>query len=108
MKLIRSIFFRTHCWRCSWRLRVWPTRRICTGGRQPLPMPSQAVVKGDSRVAEISAASIIAKVIRDRGMTTLYQQFCEYDFAKHKEYLTAFHLKKSWRCMEDRSSSMKL
>ncbi|AIR69010.1 ribonuclease HII [Dickeya fangzhongdai] len=59
-----------------------------------LPMPSQAVVKGDSRVAEISAASILAKVTRDREMEVLDQQFPEYGFAQHKGYPTAYHLEK--------------
>jgi ribonuclease HII len=55
---------------------------------------SEAVVKGDSLIAEISAASIIAKVTRDKEMLVLDQQFPEYGFAKHKGYPTAFHLAK--------------
>ena len=55
---------------------------------------SQAVVKGDARVAEISAASIIAKVARDDEMIALDKLHPEYGFAKHKGYPTKFHLEK--------------
>ncbi len=59
-----------------------------------LGMPSMAVVKGDSRVAEISAASILAKVTRDAEMAALDTVFPQYGFAQHKGYPTAFHLEK--------------
>jgi len=52
----------------------------------------QAVVKGDDRVAEISAASIIAKVVRDDEMIALDKLHPEYGFAKHKGYPTKVHL----------------
>ncbi|CAM3800007.1 ribonuclease HII [Rouxiella silvae] len=66
---------------------------LIDGNRCPtLPMASLAVVKGDSRVAEISAASILAKVTRDREMVELDAAFPEYGFAKHKGYPTAAHL----------------
>ena len=55
---------------------------------------SQAVVKGDARVAEISAASIIAKVARDNEMIALDKLYPEYGFAKHKGYPTKLHLEK--------------
>ncbi|PKI14695.1 ribonuclease HII [Colwellia sp. 12G3] len=55
---------------------------------------SQAVVKGDARVAEISAASIIAKVARDNEMIALDKLHPEYGFAKHKGYPTKLHLEK--------------
>ena len=74
-------------------LSVEPDYVLIDGNRCPkLPMASQAVVKGDSRVAEISAASILAKVTRDREMEVLDAQFPEYGFAQHKGYPTAFHL----------------
>lgn len=74
-------------------LSVEPDFVLIDGNRCPkLPMASQAVVKGDSRVAEISAASILAKVTRDREMEVLDAQFPEYGFAQHKGYPTAFHL----------------
>lgn len=52
----------------------------------------EAVVKGDARVAEIAAASILAKVERDRQMYELDKQYPEYQFAKHKGYPTKLHL----------------
>lgn len=76
-------------------LAVVPDFVLIDGNRCPaLPMPAQAIVKGDSRVAEISAASIMAKVTRDREMVELDQRFPAYGFAQHKGYPTAFHLEK--------------
>ncbi|PHM33146.1 ribonuclease HII [Xenorhabdus innexi] len=76
-------------------LAIQPDYVLIDGNRCPaLPMSSQAVVKGDSLVAEISAASILAKVTRDREMAELDKQFPEYGFAKHKGYPTALHLEK--------------
>lgn len=76
-------------------LSIQPEYVLIDGNRCPaLPMPSMAVVKGDSRVAEISAASILAKVSRDAEMAELDQTFPEYGFAKHKGYPTPFHLEK--------------
>jgi ribonuclease HII len=54
--------------------------------------PSQAVVKGDSRVACIAAASILAKVTRDREMLLLDQQYPGYGLARHKGYPSPLHL----------------
>ncbi|WP_213715231.1 ribonuclease HII [Cedecea lapagei] len=76
-------------------LNVVPEYVLIDGNRCPvLPMPSLAVVKGDSRVAEISAASILAKVTRDREMAELDLSFPQYGFAQHKGYPTVFHLEK--------------
>lgn len=76
-------------------LAIVPEYVLIDGNRCPaLPMPSLAVVKGDSRVAEISAASILAKVTRDREMATLDLSFPQYGFAQHKGYPTAFHLER--------------
>lgn len=58
----------------------------------PLAMPARAVVKGDSLVAEISAASILAKTARDAEMRELHLVYPQYDFARHKGYPTAAHL----------------
>ncbi|WP_338804523.1 ribonuclease HII [Xenorhabdus griffiniae] len=72
-----------------------PDYVLIDGNRCPaLAMPAQAIVKGDSLVAEISAASILAKVTRDREMAELDKQFPDYGFAKHKGYPTALHLEK--------------
>ncbi|OSN06625.1 ribonuclease HII [Lonsdalea iberica] len=76
-------------------LSLTPDYVLIDGNRCPaLPMPSLAVVKGDSRVPEISAASILAKVTRDREMEALDLLFPHYGFAKHKGYPTAYHLEK--------------
>lgn len=73
-------------------LKVQPDLALIDGNRCPqLPMDSQAVVKGDLRVAEISAASIIAKVVRDQEMEELDKQYPQFSFAKHKGYPTKAH-----------------
>jgi ribonuclease HII len=53
---------------------------------------SQAVVKGDSKIASIAAASILAKVTRDQELQKLDEQYPGYGFARHKGYPTKFHL----------------
>lgn len=58
-----------------------------------LPCPSQSIVQGDNRSLSIAAASILAKVTRDRMMMTLDQQYPLYDFARHKGYGTRLHMK---------------
>jgi ribonuclease HII len=55
-------------------------------------IPSEAIVKGDSKVAAISAASILAKTARDALMLDLHGQYPQYGFAAHKGYPTAAHL----------------
>ncbi len=55
-------------------------------------IPSQAIVQGDSKVAAISAASILAKTARDELMLKLHQQYPQYGFDGHKGYPTAAHL----------------
>lgn len=55
-------------------------------------LPSRAIVKGDSSVASISAASILAKTARDAAMRELHQRFPEYGFDRHKGYPTRAHL----------------
>ena len=74
-------------------LHIQPEFALIDGNRTPeLSMKSLAVVKGDLRVAEISAASIIAKVTRDREMALLDSEFPQYGFAKHKGYPTKVHV----------------
>ena len=55
------------------------------------PVPQQAIIKGDARSISIAAASIIAKVTRDRIMKTLHDQYPQYGFDRHKGYPTALH-----------------
>ena len=74
-------------------LSIQPGFVFIDGNRCPrLPMPCEAIVKGDSRVAEISAASILAKVARDQEMCELHARYPEYGFAQHKGYPTKAHL----------------
>ncbi|QDF67757.1 ribonuclease HII [Shewanella sp. SNU WT4] len=73
-------------------LAVTPERVLVDGNRTPdFGIASDAVIKGDGLIACISAASIIAKVIRDREMDELDSQHPEYGFAKHKGYPTKAH-----------------
>ena len=73
-------------------LKTQPDHVFVDGNRLPsLTMPATAVVKGDSLVPEISAASILAKVTRDQEMLDLDAQFPEYGFAGHKGYPTKAH-----------------
>ena len=57
-----------------------------------LPMPSLSIIKGDAKSASIAAASIVAKVTRDRLMLQYDRQYPEYGFAQHKGYGTAQHI----------------
>ena len=76
-------------------LKIRPHFVLVDGNRIPeLDIPAQAIVKGDSLVPEISAASILAKVARDAEMLALDKQFPQYAFAQHKGYPTKLHLKK--------------
>ena len=70
-----------------------PALVLVDGNRTPhLRFPCAAVVKGDDRVAEISAASILAKTARDALMRELDRRYPQYGFASHKGYGTAAHL----------------
>ena len=74
-------------------LRLAPIKVLVDGNQLPrLPMLAEAVVGGDGRVACIAAASIVAKVTRDRLMTELDQTLPGYGFAQHKGYGTAQHM----------------
>ena len=58
-----------------------------------LPVSTRSVIRGDQKIPEISAASIIAKVARDRYMVELDSRYHDYGFAKHKGYPTPTHLR---------------
>ena len=74
-------------------LRLLPHRVLVDGKQLPaLTMTAVAIVKGDSKVPAISAASILAKVHRDRLCVDLHQAYPAYGFAGHKGYPTAVHL----------------
>lgn len=74
-------------------LRLPPKLVLVDGNRLPaLTMQAKAIVKGDSLVPSISAASILAKVSRDRWCAEYDLQFPQYGFARHKGYGTAAHL----------------
>jgi ribonuclease HII len=57
-----------------------------------ISLPCEAIVKGDSKVQAISAASILAKVARDAELYKLDKIYPQYGFAQHKGYPTAYHL----------------
>lgn len=74
-------------------LRLKPAKVLVDGNRLPvLDVLAEAIVRGDATVQAISAASILAKVTRDRWCATLDQQYPHYGFAGHKGYGTAEHL----------------
>lgn len=75
-------------------LNVQPDHVKVDGNRSPsLSISVEAIVKGDAKVPEIGAASIIAKVHRDQQMIDLDKAYPQYGFAKHKGYPTAEHMK---------------
>lgn len=74
-------------------LRLPPKLVLVDGNRLPvLPMRCEAIVKGDALIAAISAASILAKVSRDRWCNEVATAYPAYGFAQHKGYGTAQHL----------------
>jgi ribonuclease HII len=74
-------------------LRLKPVKVLVDGNRLPkLDVLSEAIVGGDAKVKSISAASIIAKVTRDRMLQQLHEEFPQYGFAAHKGYSTPEHL----------------
>lgn len=79
-------------------LTIIPSEALIDGLYCPkLSIPSRAIVRGDSSVAEISAASILAKTARDADMLRLHQEYPQYGFDRHKGYPTAMHLE-ALRC----------
>lgn len=74
-------------------LRLRPHKVLVDGNRLPtLVILAEAIVKGDALVPAISAASILAKVYRDRWCADYHLEFPQYGFAGHKGYGTAAHL----------------
>ena len=74
-------------------LRIKPLRVFVDGNRCPVfDVPAQAVVRGDASIPAIAAASILAKVSRDREMIALDKHYPEYGLAQHKGYPTVAHL----------------
>lgn len=73
-------------------LSVKPDIALIDGNKTPnLDIEQRAIIKGDSKSANISAASIIAKVSRDRYMLEMAEKYPEYQFEKHKGYGTKLH-----------------
>ncbi|MFI3154709.1 MAG: ribonuclease HII [Methylococcaceae bacterium] len=80
-------------------LHILPDQVLVDGNRLPdLSMPAQAIVKGDSKVQAISAASILAKVERDKLMVDYHQRYPEFSFHVHKGYGTKQHLAEIGQC----------
>ena len=79
--------------RAVYGLAITPDYVLVDGNRCPpgLEQPAQAVVKGDASSASIAAASILAKVSRDRYMLELDREYPQYQLAKHKGYPTKLH-----------------
>ena len=73
-------------------LQVPAEAALVDGNRCPkLPIPVEAVVKGDGKIASIAAASILAKTVRDAGMLALHAEYPMYGFDRHMGYPTAAH-----------------
>ena len=73
-------------------LHVRPELALIDGNRSTgINVKSQTVVKGDSKCADIAAASVLAKVSRDRYMLQMAQEYPQYQFEKHKGYGTKLH-----------------
>jgi ribonuclease HII len=89
---IRQASLRAMC-RALAALPCWPDAALVDGNDPPgLPCPVHTIVKGDATVPSIAAASIVAKVVRDRMMRRLADRFPAYGFGSNVGYSTAAHL----------------
>ena len=76
-------------------LSLTPELALIDGNRCPnLLIPAEAIVKGDSKVEVISAASILAKTARDAACLEMHEKYPEYAFDRHKGYPTVLHLER--------------
>jgi ribonuclease HII len=74
-------------------LAVVPTLALIDGNRCPVSaVRTEAIVKGDDKILEISAASILAKTARDALLHEMHRRYPQYGFDQHKGYPTALHL----------------
>ena len=74
------------------QLKPGPALALIDGNRTAgIEVPAKAIVKGDSRCADIAAASVLAKVTRDRTMLEMAEKYPQYGFDKHKGYGTKLH-----------------
>ena len=74
-------------------LSVVPTLALIDGNRCPVTtVRTEAIIKGDDKVVEISAASILAKTARDTLLREMHTRYPQYGFDQHKGYPTALHL----------------
>ena len=89
-------------------LRLKPARVLVDGNRLPvLKVPAEAIVRGDALVEAISAASIVAKVFRDRACQAMHERYPAYGFDRHMGYPTPAHLqalREHGACAEHRRS----
>lgn len=82
--------------------KVSPDYALIDGNKTPgLPIEQEAVIKGDARSASVAAASILAKVTRDRYMMNMDKVYPQYYFSKHKGYGTKLH----YQCLDEYGSS---
>lgn len=73
-------------------LEIKPQLALIDGNKSPdIEIPAQTVIKGDAKSQSIAAASILAKVARDRYMKELDEKYPQYQFSKHKGYGTKLH-----------------
>ncbi len=81
--------------RAQKKLSITPDIALIDGNKTPeLDCKAEAIVKGDAKSASIAAASILAKVSRDRFMLEMAKKYPEYEFEKHKGYPTKLHYEK--------------